>query len=202
ALATMALQAAKASRPAAMSFGLCSSVRIARPRSASTAAVLPRRRRGISSSSLVFLGTSLHLNWLFLRCDSDGGRKGRDVADRMRRLWLAASQRQRNGDGGALADLAVQAQIAAMQADEAFDDRQAEARAFMAALIGLAGLKERIADPFEIVGRDADAVVAHPQYEARAFNGRGHRDLAATLGELEGVGNEIDHDLLERAGVP
>src|SRR6516164_2109639 len=66
ALAITALQAAKASRAATVSFGECSRIRIARPRSSSIAAAAPpRRRRGISSSSLLFLGTLLHLNCLF-----------------------------------------------------------------------------------------------------------------------------------------
>ena len=52
ALAMMALTAANASAPATMSFGLCSSMRITRPRSASasiTAVFALRRRRGMSS---------------------------------------------------------------------------------------------------------------------------------------------------------
>src|SRR6201995_3041965 len=83
-----------------------------------------------------------------------------------------------------------------MQADQALDDRQAEAGALMAALIGLAGLEEGIADPLEIVGRNPYSVVADAQYEARTFDACSNRHLAAALGELDGVGDEINHDLL------
>src|SRR3984957_12482714 len=92
ALAMMALTAAKASAPAITSFGLCSRIRIARPRSlsASTAIALARRRRrGMSSSLEICLGTFLHLvSLVFMNriLDFRPQRRGecRDVADRLR----------------------------------------------------------------------------------------------------------------------
>src|ERR1700732_515122 len=94
----MALTAAKASAPAITSFGLCSKMRIARPRSASAAiALAPRRRRGISSSLEFRLGTFLHLmslvfmNWIL---DFRPQRRGerRDVAG-----GLGGAGRERQG---------------------------------------------------------------------------------------------------------
>src|SRR5271154_7210195 len=68
ALAIMAKLAASASAPAITSFGLYRKMLITRPRSesGSTAASRERRRRrGVSSSLVRFLGTFLHLEGLF-----------------------------------------------------------------------------------------------------------------------------------------
>src|SRR5258708_3670150 len=145
ALAMMALTAAKANAPATTSFGLCSRIRIAKPRSAPTATALARRRRrGTSSSSLaICLGTSLHLIRLVLGCGSRRRRERCDIA-----RWLERRrrerQRQRDGHRGSFVDPALHGYLAAMQADQAFHDRQPEAGAFVAPLIGRAGLEEGI----------------------------------------------------------
>ena len=76
----------------------------------------------------------------------------------MARPWRKASGND-DRHGGAFVELALHVHLAAVQADQALDDRQAEAGALVAALIGLAGLEERIADPLQIVGGDADAGV-------------------------------------------
>ena len=49
--------------------------------------------------------------------------------------------------------------LAAVQRDQALDDRQAEPGAVVAAVVGRARLEERIADARQIVGADADAGV-------------------------------------------
>src|ERR1700759_4502659 len=165
ALATMALTAANASAPAIRSFGLCSRMRIARLRSslASMATALaPRRRRGMSSSNEFLLGTFLHLIGFVLRSGSRTRVKRCDIA----RLLLGRRrerQRQCDGDRGALVELALHGHLAAMQRDQAFHNRQPKAGTLVTPLIGLAGLKERVADPGQIVGRDADAVVGDAQ---------------------------------------
>src|SRR5204862_5861096 len=133
ALATMALIAAAASRPATMSFGLRSRIRISKPCSCSTATALaPRRRRGISSSIADFLGTFLHLIGLFRRRGARRRRQRRDIAGGFARD-RREDQRQRDGDRRALADPALHIHLAAMQGDEAFHDRQPEAGALVAA---------------------------------------------------------------------
>ena len=71
----------------------------------------------------------------------------------------------------------------------------------MLALIGLAGLEERIADPCEILGGDPDPGIGDTQYQLRALDGGGNRHAAAALGELDGVGDEVQRDLLERARI-
>src|ERR1700709_1525894 len=107
AFATMALTAAKASAPAIRSFGLCSRIRIARLRSslASIATALaPRRRRGMSSSRLILLGTFLHL--ISFVSASHRRIKRCDIA-----RWLlnrrCECERQCDRDGGALIDPAL-----------------------------------------------------------------------------------------------
>src|SRR4051812_44406787 len=203
ALAMMALTAAKAISPATMSLGLCSRMRIARPRSAGSSMATEaarRRRRGLSSSSSneTALGTFLHLTDLMLWAGRGGQR--RDVARRLINRRREC-QGQRDDDGGPLVEPAVHGHLAAVQRDQALDDGQPEAGAFVAALIGGAGLEERIADPLEILRRNADAGVADAQFQPRSLDRGGDGDGAAALGELDGVGNQIEHDLLEGARI-
>ncbi|MGY3460194.1 hypothetical protein ACVWW5_005644 [Bradyrhizobium sp. LM3.4] len=179
ALATIALMAATATRPASVSFGLCSSTRTTRLRSVSTSitAALAPRRRGAASSLADFLGTFLHQSGLVLnlvvRFLTRHRRQRRDLAlARLRRLlirslsignlglWRRVDERQLDGDGGALAKPALYRQFAEMQRHEALHDRKSEAGSFVTALISLAGLEERRADALEIVRRDADSGVA------------------------------------------
>src|SRR6185312_11661333 len=207
ALAMMALAAAKASRPAIMSFGLCKRMRIARPRSfcSIAAAAEPRRRRGNSSSATAFLGTFLHLNGLLLKYRimgrSRNGRQRRDLVLRLGRSGPRENKRQRHRDSGAFVDLALHGYFAGMEADQAFHDGKPEPGALMTALIGFAGLEKGIADPLQVIGGDADAGVGDAQHQPRSLGmgGRGHP--APTLGELDRVGDEIEHDLLERTRI-
>src|SRR3954447_24888260 len=152
ALATMAPTAANASSPAAKSFGLYSRMRIARPRSvaSSMAAARAPRRRGMSSSGSNRLGTFLHLNHVVVLAASRRFQRRHVACGLLRRR--GEGQRQGNRDRGAFVEPALHRQLAAMQRHQAFDDRQAEPGAFVAPLIGLAGLKERIADPLQILG--------------------------------------------------
>src|SRR5882724_6743167 len=132
-------------------------MRIARPRSASasiTTVAAPRRRRRMSSCFAICLGTFLHLMGLVLGlgCGSQYRRERGDVARWLLGIWRER-QRQRDSHGGAFVELALHAYLAGMQPDQALHDRQPEAGAFVPPLIGLAGLKEGIADALEIVGR-------------------------------------------------
>src|SRR3954463_13212112 len=70
-----------------------------------------------------------------------------------------AFRRQGDGGAGALADLAFQREVAAMQAREAARERQAHADAFEAPVeVGL-DLRERLHYALEVLRRDPDAVV-------------------------------------------
>src|SRR3954447_3510772 len=192
AFATMATTAAKASPPAIRSFGLCNRMRIARLRcslASIATALAPRRRRGMSSFASILLGTFLHLNHFGLMSASRRRVKRCDIArgllDRRREC-----DGQRDGDGGALVDPALHRHLAAMQRDQAFDDRQPEAGALVAPLIGLAGLKERIADPLQVFGRNSDAVIGDAYHQPRSLDAGGHRHCPAALGEFYGIGDK------------
>src|SRR6266849_3124929 len=119
---------------------------------ASTAAEPPRRRRGLSPSNAIALGTFLPLMGLVV--DARRLSEGCDVARRLIHRRGGEFNRQRNNNGGSLVDLAVHSHITAVQRNQALDDRQSEAGALVPALIGRAGLKERIADPLEILRPD------------------------------------------------
>ena len=79
---------------------------------------------------------------------------------------LFAIERQPHGDARALAEFAFHLDIAAMQADEAFHDGEAETGAVMAAVMAGARLEERIADARQVGFADADAVVLDRDGEA------------------------------------
>ena len=117
-----------------------------------------------------------------------------------RSRWRREGQRQRDRHGGALADLALHVDLAAVQRHQALDDRKPEAGAFVAALIGLAGLEERIADA--LADRRRRCRRRCRRRAASAALPRPRRDTvtrAAALGELDGVGDEVEQDLLEGA---
>src|SRR4051794_12296824 len=122
----IAATAANASAPTAVSFGLWSNIRIARPRSASrsTAARAPRRR-DVSFCFELFLGTSLHLTGIMLGRQSGGRGKRGYIACRLGvrpQCYRRERQRQRYLHNSPLVELALNDQIAAMQRDKPFDD--------------------------------------------------------------------------------
>src|SRR5689334_6674492 len=121
----MALTAANAISPATMSFGLCNSMRSNRPRSAGSSMMATARPRfGLVSFELA-LGPLLHLGHLDDRRAARGRRQRRDITGLMRRRREV--QRQRDADGGALVDPALDPHLAAMHGHEILHDRQAEA---------------------------------------------------------------------------
>ena len=95
----------------------------------------------------------------------------------------------------------------AHQLGEAPADREPEPRAAVPAGGRRVDLAERLEEPAHPVGRDADAGVADVDVidrrvsgaRSRLAAGRDH-DLAA-LGELDGVGQQVEHDLAEAARV-
>ena len=144
------------------------------------------------------LGTFLHLiignNWNFT------GPFGHQL-DRIGGARTIALDRQTHGDARALAEAAADVDLAAVQADEALDDRQAETRPVLAAVIRCIGLEEGLAQARQVGLADADAVILDGDREIRPIAQRADGNGAATLGELDGVGNEVDQDLVEGAAV-
>ena len=88
-----------------------------------------------------------------------------------------------------------------MHRNEALDDRQAKSCAFVAALIGLTGLEERITDPLQVVCANADSAIDHTHHKARTLDAGSYRDGAPALGKLDRVGQQVQQHLLERARI-
>src|SRR5215510_332366 len=115
-------------------------------------------------------------------------------------LNAGAIDRQVACDARALPDPAHDLELAAVQRQQALDDRQAETGAVVPAIVARARLEERIAHARHILGVDADAVVLHRDRDRAARSSLGaHHDLAAVIGELDRVGNQVEHDLAQRA---
>src|SRR6201984_1327888 len=195
----MAPAATKAIRPATISLGLYRSARSNRPRSGSaTALAAPRRRLGVSSSPVLFLGTFPHtllhldcrLDCRLLRTRPDRRRQHGDIARGQRSLLLLEDERHGNGDRRALVHLALHLELTGMQGNETLHDRKPQTGAFVAALIGLAGLEERGADQLQIFRPDPDAGVGHTQHKPGTFHLRPDRHPAAALGEVDAVLDE------------
>ncbi len=133
--------------------------------------------------------------------------QGRGVARRRggqrqccrRRRYRDHRHRQAEPEGRACARRAVDADQAAHQAHQAPADREAQARATVAARVGIVGLSERIEDPIHGFRRDADAGVAHgeadPHRSARdqrtAILQRDAQFHVPALGELQRVADEV-----------
>src|SRR5262249_28507960 len=110
-----------------------------------------------------------------------------------------AIDRQADGDARALSDPAHYLDLAAMQRHKSLNDREPQSGSIVATVIGRARLEERIADARHVLAVDPDAGVRDRHRKGAAFMPGADRDLAATIGELDGVGDEIEHDLVERA---
>src|SRR5581483_6966608 len=106
-----------------------------------------------------------------------------------------ALARQGEGDGGADALLALDAEPPAVQLDEPDRERQAEAGAGMAAAPGARHLAEARDRGLDFRRIHADAVIADRDAIARTIEARRQQHAVAALAELHGVGDEIEHDL-------
>src|SRR5262249_32626515 len=98
---------------------------------------------------------------------------------------------------GALAELALEAEAAALQLDQAACQRQAEAGAFVAAVEAALGLGEGLQHAYQILGSDADTGIADRELAAAALDDvPTHVDPAAYRREFHGVREQVDDDLL------
>src|SRR5215468_7325682 len=189
-----------ATRATSESFGRRISNRPSRPTNTKPGS---SNQRLLSSSRLWYarLRTFLHR-----KLDVVGGVLGRreHAHDSRRILGRAyetgglAVNRQSHGDARALADPAVDRHSAAMQRGKALDDRQAEPGPFVRAIVGPARLEERLPEPRQVIRADADAVVRHRDRDRRTVEARAGGDAPAAIGELDGVREKIEQDLLQR----
>ena len=100
----------------------------------------------------------------------------------------------RGGEAAPLAQLALHLDEAIHGQHEAAHDVQAEARAAEAARRRGVGLRERLEDAFQAVGRDADAAVLHGAVRQEALLAALEMQLGmdvALRGELDGVADEV-----------
>ena len=88
----------------------------------------------------------------------------------------------------------------AVQLHEPACQRQAEPGAFLLGLVIAADLAKLLEHLFLVFRRDADAGVADGNFEtALRPRARASRDASAVRRELDGIGQQIDQDLLELA---
>ncbi len=105
-----------------------------------------------------------------------------------------------HGDDGADVDVALQIQGAAVQFDEGLGERKAETGALVLAVqiaVDLAETRERLGN---VLRRDADAGIDDLEHVAAVRpTPDPERHLAAMIGELDCVGEQVDQDLLQLA---
>src|SRR5262249_37065625 len=85
--------------------------------------------------------------------------------------------------------------LATMEIDEPFDNREPEAGAIVLTAASALDLEKRVADAREIVRRDTDAGVRDLKPYILAIHARAHGHGPAGVGELDGVGDQIDQYL-------
>ena len=86
---------------------------------------------------------------------------------------------------------------AAVHLDQALDQREADAQAALRPFERPIYLGKHLEDPRQHVGRDADAGIAHAHHGVASLALDGERDLAAALGVLGGVVEQVGDDLCQ-----
>src|SRR6516225_4506884 len=110
-------------------------------------------------------------------------------------------ERQVDREGGALAELALDGDLAAVELDEAAGERQPEARPLGAGAAGLGELLELPEQPRQILARDADAGVGDADDDVAGGGAGDEADDASPGGELDGVRDQVVEDLLDAPGI-
>ena len=126
-------------------------------------------------------------------------RIGDPVGDPVRRQ-MRGPGRDGHGEAGAPIDLAGDRDGAAMHADQFAHEREADARPLVRAAAAALDAQEALEDARQGLGGDADAGIGHGQAH-RARNRFQPDDDAAPEGELEGVRQEVEDDLLPHVPV-
>ena len=89
----------------------------------------------------------------------------------------------------------------AMQLDQTSHERQSDPEPAPRTIQRMVRLHEEIEDVFLHLGRDADPGVSHSQHGLVALSRQRERDLAAGLGVLRGVVQQVRDDLLQAGRV-
>src|SRR5690242_3532667 len=88
-----------------------------------------------------------------------------------------------------------------MQLNQRFGNSQPQARAVLRLGELAFDLFKRTPEFLQRVGGDADAGILDADQYGAARDASSHRDAAVLRGELDGIGEQIERDLLERAPV-
>src|SRR6185437_3482340 len=86
---------------------------------------------------------------------------------------------------------------AAVQLDEVFDDREPQSQPAMPARCGGVALTEALEEMGQEVRFYSLAAVDHADFKVAVHPFEGHLHLSALGGELDGVGQQVPHALLE-----
>lgn len=118
-----------------------------------------------------------------------------------RRVWRSALvERQGDVEGGAAADDAVDGDRAAERVDDLLHQSEPDARAGTAAVGEVVGLVEFFEDVSQVFGRDALAIVGDVDTQHFVFGPECDVDAAMSVGEFEGVGEQVADYLGEIVG--
>jgi hypothetical protein len=112
------------------------------------------------------------------------------------RTPIIKPNRQREGERGSLAHLALDPDPSTMQLHELLGQGQAEPRALLLAGVLTPHLAELLEDRRLILGRDPDSGVADGDGDHAIGRRDGEADSAPLRGELHGIGQEVQQDLL------
>src|SRR4051794_23361983 len=91
--------------------------------------------------------------------------------------------------------------IAAVEARESLDQREAETETALAPILGTVDMGEHLEDLRKYVGSDAEPRVLDPEDDLSIVEGRRQPDLPSRLGVLGGITEEIDEDLSKSSRV-
>src|SRR4030095_8149654 len=119
-----------------------------------------------------------------------------------RRVTIASAHRQREGEGGPPARLALDPDLAAVQLDKLLREGQPEARPFLLACLVVANLAELLEDRRLVLGGNPDPRIADCDLDCSIREPGLEADPAPFRGELDRVGEEVEQDLLDLALVP
>src|SRR5215207_3887391 len=108
---------------------------------------------------------------------------------------------QANRYAGPLAHAAANLDRAGVKRHQAVHDGQSQPGAVVRPRVRAARLEKRIADPRQIGRVNPDSGVFHHQYDVRPFQLYADRHASAPVRELDGIGQEVEQDLLDGAFV-
>jgi hypothetical protein len=196
------IEALRAAAPAARS-----SLMPAEDGAAGAPVIAPGLREQAQSRSRVTSGASAYANVCVSAVRNSVNNRIRPRQRRNHSAAVASASRvppkrarQRHRHDRAAADFALDRELAAVHFRQRLGERQAKARAVIVARELFFDLLERARQTRQMFGRDAAAGIDDAQRKPRRAAARMHHDRAL-IGELHGVREQVQQDLLHRAVV-